>query len=122
MKNAEPKPKNVPKKVNPTVRKQTKRPENDGSNSAEESDEQEPIHRGNTVYDDLLITSRASISVIVEASIKYLARSKGDSSLIELKKFVEANFSGKIDVERHIAIIKKQLKAVSNSILKRTSS
>lgn len=98
------------------VQKQTKRPENDGSNSAEESDEEEAIQSGNTIYDDLSITSKATISVIIEASVKYLANSKGSSSLVELKKFVDTNFSGKIDVEKHMAIIKKQLKAVSNSI------
>lgn len=116
MKDDEAKPKNVPKKNNPTVQKQTKRPENDGSDSAEESDDQEPMQSGNTIYNELLITSKTSMSAIVEASVKHLAGSRGDSSLIELKKFVNDNFSEKIDVNRHIAIIKKQLKAVSNSI------
>lgn len=66
----------------------------------------------NARADDLGLKANASIGDIVEASITFLAKENGTSSLIELKKYLAQEHADKIDLERHVVIIKKHLKSM----------
>lgn len=66
----------------------------------------------NARADDLGLKSKASIADIVEASIKFLARENGSSSIFEVKKYLAKEHAGKIDLEKHAVTIKKQLRSM----------
>lgn len=64
----------------------------------------------NARVDDLKLTAKASLNDIIDASIIFLARANGHSSLHEVKKYLEKEHSDVIDVARHNEKIKTQVK------------